>query len=90
MGVDVKKAEIVSAEEGKRLATMFGCIASATALSAWASWVSKTASAVAKYPSPQTDAEIVDVVEGTGKCAGMAGHIIVRCSVANFWTGEGV
>jgi hypothetical protein len=39
MGVDVKKAEIVSAEEGKRLATMFGCIASATALSAWASWV---------------------------------------------------
>ncbi len=26
-----------------------------------------------------TDAEIVDVVEGTGKCAGMAGHIVVRC-----------
>ena len=25
------------------------------------------------------DAEIVDVVEGTGKCAGMAGHIVVRC-----------
>jgi len=25
-----------------------------------------------------TDAEIVDVVEGTGKCAGMAGHIVVR------------
>jgi len=26
-----------------------------------------------------TDADIVDVVEGTGKCAGMAGHIVVRC-----------
>ncbi len=26
-----------------------------------------------------TDAEIVDVVEGTGTCAGMAGHIVVRC-----------
>jgi ATP-dependent DNA ligase len=26
-----------------------------------------------------TDAEIVDIVEGTGKCAGMAGHIVVRC-----------
>lgn len=26
-----------------------------------------------------TDAEIVDVVEGTGKCSGMAGHIVVRC-----------
>jgi ATP-dependent DNA ligase len=26
-----------------------------------------------------TDAEIVDVVEGIGKCAGMAGHIVVRC-----------
>jgi ATP-dependent DNA ligase len=26
-----------------------------------------------------TDAEIVDVVEGTGKCAGIAGHIVVRC-----------
>jgi len=26
-----------------------------------------------------TDGEIVDVVEGTGKCAGMAGHIVVRC-----------
>lgn len=29
--------------------------------------------------SDTTDAEIVDVVEGTGKCAGMAGHIVVRC-----------
>jgi len=26
-----------------------------------------------------TDAEIVDVVEGTVKCAGMAGHSVVRC-----------
>ena len=25
-----------------------------------------------------TDAEIVDIVEGDGKCAGMAGHIVVR------------
>ena len=25
-----------------------------------------------------TDAEIVDIVEGEGKCAGMAGHIVVR------------
>jgi ATP-dependent DNA ligase len=36
-----------------------------------------------------TDAEIVDVVEGTGKCAGMAGHIVVRCGrrLVNVGTG---
>jgi len=36
-----------------------------------------------------TDAEIVDIVEGTGKCAGMAGHIVVRCGrrLVNVGTG---
>ena len=36
-----------------------------------------------------TDAEIVDVVEGMGKCAGMAGHIVVRCGrrLVNVGTG---
>jgi ATP-dependent DNA ligase len=36
-----------------------------------------------------TDAEIVDVVEGAGKCSGMAGHIVVRCGrrLVNVGTG---
>jgi len=37
-----------------------------------------------------TDAEIVDVVEGTGKCAGMAGHIVVRCGRSLVSVGTGM
>jgi ATP-dependent DNA ligase len=37
-----------------------------------------------------TDAEIVDVVEGTGKCAGMAGHIVVRCGRRDVSVGTGM
>lgn len=37
-----------------------------------------------------TDAEIVDVVEGTGKCAGMAGHIVVRCGRRFISVGTGM
>lgn len=37
-----------------------------------------------------TDGEIVDVVEGTGKCAGMAGHIVVRCGRRDVSVGTGM
>ena len=37
-----------------------------------------------------TDGQIVDVVEGTGKCAGMAGHIVVRCGRRDVSVGTGM
>lgn len=40
--------------------------------------------------SDTTDGEIVDVVEGSGKCAGMAGHIVVRCGRRDVSVGTGM
>ena len=40
--------------------------------------------------SDTTDGQIVDVVEGTGKCAGMAGHIVVRCGRRDVSVGTGM
>lgn len=37
-----------------------------------------------------TDGEIVDIVEGSGKCAGMAGHIVVRCGRRDVSVGTGM
>lgn len=37
-----------------------------------------------------TDGQIVDVVEGSGKCAGMAGHIVVRCGRRDVSVGTGM
>lgn len=37
-----------------------------------------------------TDGEIVDIVEGSGKCAGMAGHIVVRCGRREVSVGTGM
>lgn len=37
-----------------------------------------------------TDGEIVDIVEGSGKCAGMAGHIVVRCGRREASVGTGM
>jgi DNA ligase-1 len=37
-----------------------------------------------------TDGQIVDVVEGTGKCSGMAGHIVVRCGRRDVSVGTGM
>ena len=37
-----------------------------------------------------TDGQIVDIVEGTGKCAGMAGHIVVRCGRRDVSVGTGM
>lgn len=37
-----------------------------------------------------TDGEIVDIVEGDGKCAGMAGHIVVRCGRRDVRVGTGM
>jgi DNA ligase-1 len=37
-----------------------------------------------------TDGEIVDIVEGSGKCAGMAGHIVVRCGRLEVSVGTGM
>lgn len=36
------------------------------------------------------DGEIVDIVEGSGKCAGMAGHIVVRCGRRDVSVGTGM
>lgn len=40
--------------------------------------------------SDTTDGEIVDIVEGSGKCAGMAGHIVVRCGRREVSVGTGM
>lgn len=40
--------------------------------------------------SDTADCEIVDVVEGTGKCVGMAGHIVVRCGRRDVSVGTGM
>jgi DNA ligase-1 len=40
--------------------------------------------------SDTIDGEIVDVVEGSGKCAGMAGCVIVRCGRRNVSVGTGM
>jgi DNA ligase-1 len=37
-----------------------------------------------------TDGQIVDIVEGTGKCAKMAGHIVVRCGRRDVSVGTGM
>ena len=37
-----------------------------------------------------TDGEIVDIVEGSGKCAGIAGHIVVRCGRRDVSVGTGM
>jgi ATP-dependent DNA ligase len=37
-----------------------------------------------------TDGEIVDIVEGSGKCAGMAGCVIVRCGRRDVSVGTGM
>ena len=37
-----------------------------------------------------TDGQIVDIVEGSGKCAGMAGHIVVRCGRLDVSVGTGM
>ena len=37
-----------------------------------------------------TDGQIVDIVEGSGKCAGMAGHIVVRCGRRDVSVGTGM
>jgi len=37
-----------------------------------------------------TDGEIVDIIEGSGKCAGMAGHIVVRCGRRDVSVGTGM
>lgn len=37
-----------------------------------------------------TDGQIVDVVEGSGKCSGMAGHIVVRCGRRDVSVGTGM
>lgn len=37
-----------------------------------------------------TDGEIVDIVEGSGKCAGMAGRVIVRCGRRDVSVGTGM
>lgn len=37
-----------------------------------------------------TDGEIVDIVEGSGKCAGMAGHVVVRCGRRDVSVGTGM
>lgn len=37
-----------------------------------------------------TDGEIVDIVEGSGKCAGMAGHIVMRCGRRDVSVGTGM
>ena len=40
--------------------------------------------------SDTTDGEIVDIVEGSGKCAGMAGCVIVRCGRRDVSVGTGM
>lgn len=40
--------------------------------------------------SDTTDGEIVDIVEGSGKCAGMAGRVIVRCGRRDISVGTGI
>ena len=37
-----------------------------------------------------TDGQIVDIIEGSGKCAGMAGHIVVRCGRRDVSVGTGM
>ena len=40
--------------------------------------------------SDTTDGEIVDIIEGSGKCAGMAGCVIVRCGRRDVSVGTGM
>lgn len=40
--------------------------------------------------SDTTDGEIIDIVEGSGKCAGMAGRVIVRCGRRDVSVGTGM